>query len=221
MFHRIDNRSILLVPIYQLRYISPRSSQFWVANHDILDLVGNDREFQQNSSWYISSARCGRRNAQSGVATSWWHSSGLREHPIAIGEDVGWIRCQPRDVHKCNRSLLDSHEERILSIALLLLFRITRITLHYPFHESLLSHCHWLGCGRYFAASRHEMLLDEDDSQSSSRIHEHESFLHVSQLHVAYFLALCVQIDGLSTSNKSLRSYLICVYVFVCVFILM
>ena len=35
-----------------------------------------------------------------------------------------------------------------------------------------------------------------------------------------YFLALCEQTDGLFTFNKSHRVYLICVYVFVCVFVL-
>ena len=33
-----------------------------------------------------------------------------------------------------------------------------------------------------------------------------------------YLLALCEQTDGLFTFNGSLRSYMICVYVFVCVF---
>ena len=42
-----------------------------------------------------------------------------------------------------------------------------------------------MGCRRYFAASRLEVLLDEDDSRSSSRVREHRSFLLVSQLHVA------------------------------------
>ena len=69
--------------------------------------------------WYISSARCGPQNALSvlrlcraehrGVSPSWWRSAGSREHPVAIGENCGWIRFQPRDVHKCNRSLLDSN----------------------------------------------------------------------------------------------------------------
>ena len=54
---RIGGRSGLPVPIYLLRCTSPRSSQFWVASHDILVLVGNDREFHHNSFWYISSAR--------------------------------------------------------------------------------------------------------------------------------------------------------------------
>ena len=40
-------------------------------------------------------------------------------------------------------------------------------------------------CGRYFAANRLEVLLDEDDSWSSSRAREHGSSLLVSQLHVA------------------------------------
>ena len=42
-----------------------------------------------------------------------------------------------------------------------------------------------MGCRRYFAASRLEVLLDEDDSRSSSRALERGSFLLVSQLHVA------------------------------------
>ena len=42
-----------------------------------------------------------------------------------------------------------------------------------------------MGCGRYFAASRLEMLLDEDDSRSSSRVREHGSFLLISRVHVA------------------------------------
>ena len=58
-----------------------------------------------------------------------------REHPVAIDNICDWNRFQPRDVHKCNRSLLDSNKEGILSIVLLELFRITRITLHCPFHE--------------------------------------------------------------------------------------
>ena len=41
-----------------------------------------------------------------------------------------------------------------------------------------------MGCRRYFVASRLEVLLDEDDSQSSSRVREHGSFLLLSQLHV-------------------------------------
>ena len=60
----------LPVPIYPLRCTSPRSSQFWAANHDILDLDGNDREFHQSSFWYISSAVSGPRNAVSVPSTS-------------------------------------------------------------------------------------------------------------------------------------------------------
>ena len=42
-----------------------------------------------------------------------------------------------------------------------------------------------MGCRRYFAASRLEVLLDEDDSRSSSRVREHGNSLLVTQLHVA------------------------------------
>ncbi len=192
---RMGSRSGLPVPIYPSRCTSPRSSQFWVANHDILNLVGNDREFHQNCFWYISSARCGPRNALSvpqscrsehhEVDPFWWRSPELRELPVATGEKFGWIRFQPRDVHKCNGLFLDSNKEGILSIALSELFRITRITPHCPIHESSLSHRHWMGCRRYFTANRLEVLLDEDDSRASSRAHEHGSFLLISQLHVA------------------------------------
>ena len=55
----MDGRSGLPAPIYPFRCTSPRSNQFWVANHDMLSLVGSDREFHQNSFWYISSSHCG------------------------------------------------------------------------------------------------------------------------------------------------------------------
>ena len=46
---RMGNRSGLLVPIYPSRWTSPRSNQFRVANHDLLNLIGSDREFHLNS----------------------------------------------------------------------------------------------------------------------------------------------------------------------------
>ena len=62
---RMGSRSGLPVPIYPLRCTSTQSSQFWVAKHDILGLVGNDREFLQVSFWDISSVHCGPQNALS------------------------------------------------------------------------------------------------------------------------------------------------------------
>ena len=193
--HRIGSRSGLPVPIYPLQCTSPQCSQFWVVNHDILDLVENDREFHEIFFWYISSARCGPQSALSVLRfCRAEHRGGLTFLMTLCGMErtssrhwckiFDWIRSQPRDVHKCNRSLLDSNKEGILKIALLELFRITRITLHCPFHKSSLSHRHWMGCRRDFAASQLEVLLDEDDSRSSSRVREHGSFLLVSQLHV-------------------------------------
>ena len=41
-----------------------------------------------------------------------------------------------------------------------------------------------MGCRRYSAASRLEVLLDEDDFRSSSRASELGSVLLLSQLHV-------------------------------------
>ena len=42
-----------------------------------------------------------------------------------------------------------------------------------------------MDCRHYFVADRLEDLVDEVDSRSSSRAHEHENFRLVSQLHVA------------------------------------
>ena len=42
-----------------------------------------------------------------------------------------------------------------------------------------------MGYRRYFAASRLEVLVEEEDFRSSSRVREHGRFLLVSQLHVA------------------------------------
>ena len=42
-----------------------------------------------------------------------------------------------------------------------------------------------MGCRHYFVVDRFEELVDEGDSRSSSRAHEHEHFRLVSQLHVA------------------------------------
>ena len=42
-----------------------------------------------------------------------------------------------------------------------------------------------MGCRHYFVVHRLEELVDEGDSRSSSRAHEHENFRLVSQLHVA------------------------------------
>ena len=96
-----------------------------------------------------------------------------REHPIAIGEDVGWIHFLSRDVHKCNKLFLDSNKEGILSIALLEFFRITQIALHCPCHESSSLIFHQMGCRHYFVVDRVEVLVDECDSRSSSRVREH------------------------------------------------
>ena len=191
----MGNRSGFPVLICPSRCTSPLSSQFWVANHDMLNLVGSDREFLQISFWYISFEHCGPWNAlsvlqfcraeQLEVAPSWWRSSGLRKRPNAIGENFGWIHFLSRDVHECNRQFLDSNKESILSVALSVLFRTTRITLHCPIHGSSPSIRLWMGCRRYFVANRLEVLVDEDDPRSSSRVREHGSFLLVSQLHVA------------------------------------
>ena len=81
-----DGRNGLPVPTYPFRCTSARSSQFWVANHDLLGLVEDDREFLRNFLWDISSARCGPHSTLSvlqfcraehhEVAPSWLRSAG-------------------------------------------------------------------------------------------------------------------------------------------------
>ena len=100
-------------------------------------------------------------------------------------EYVGWIDFLSRDAHKCSKKCLDSNKEGILSIALKKLSRVTQIALHWPCLESSSLIFHLMGCKHYFVADRLEDLVDEDDSRSSSRVHEHENFRLVSQLHVA------------------------------------
>ena len=104
---KMGSRSGLPVPIYlsiAMHFSSVQPILSCDANHDILDLVGNGREFHHNSFWYISSAHCGPQNA---LSVPQFCRAGWRGHPIAIDQHFDWIRCQPRDVHKCNRSLLD------------------------------------------------------------------------------------------------------------------
>ena len=85
---------------------------------------------------------------------------------------------------KCSTQFLDSNWEDIENIALLVLFRTTRITLHCPIRGSSPSNCCWMGCRRYSAASRLEVLLQEDDFRSFWRALERGNVLLLSQLHV-------------------------------------
>ena len=62
----------------------------------------------------------------------------------------------------------------------MLWFHITQIALHCPCPESSSLIFHKMGCRHYFVADRLEDLVDEGDSRSSSRIHEHENFRRVS-----------------------------------------
>ena len=96
----IDGRSGLPVPTYPFRCVCARSSQFWVANHDILGLEENDREFLHNVLpgrqlfCDISSTRWRRygtvsvlqfyRAEHHGVVPSSLRSSGWRVHPVLV-----------------------------------------------------------------------------------------------------------------------------------------
>ena len=104
---------------------------------------------------------------------------------MSIGGYLGWIDSLSSDVRKCSKLCLDSNKEGILSIALWELFRTTQIALHCPCPWSSSLTFHQIGCRHYFVVDRLEDLVDEGDSRSSSRAHEHENFQLVSQLHVA------------------------------------
>ena len=117
----MGDRWIFLCQLVHLDGLLLGPNQFWVANHDMLSIFGSDREFYQSSLWYISSSHCGQRNAllvlqfhrteHHEVVFSWWHSLGLRQRPIASGEDVGWILFLLGNIHKCKKLFLDSNEE--------------------------------------------------------------------------------------------------------------
>ena len=70
------------------------------------------------------------------------------------------------------------------NIVLLVLFRTTRITPHYPIRGSSPSNFCWMGCRRYSAASRHEVLLDENDFRSFWQALELGDVLLLLQLRV-------------------------------------
>ena len=97
---------------------------------------------------------------------------------------VGCIRSQPEVVRKCSGQFLDSNRQDIENIALSVLFRTTRPTLHCPIHGPSLPNFRWMGCRRYFAASRLEVLVDEDDFRSFLQALELGDVLLLSQLHV-------------------------------------
>ena len=76
-----------------------------------------------------------------------------------------------------------------------------------------------MGCTRYFVADRFEDLVDEGNSRSSSRAHEHENI----QFHNCMWQSRHPEVDvylfelGRPVStNGSHRSISICIYVFVC-----
>ena len=178
---RMDSRSGLPVPIYP--------TNFWVAKHEKLDLVGNDREFQ--ISFDTSLPRIVGHMVlflcfSFAVPSTTRSPSLMTKRGIENASSCHWQKVWLDSLfNQCNRSLLDSKKEGILSNARLEMFRISRITLHCPFDESSPSNRHWMGCRRFFATNRLQVLLDEDDSRSSWRVREHKSFRLVSHLHDA------------------------------------
>ena len=82
------------------------------------------------------------------------------------------------------------------NIALEQLSRITQIALHCPCPESSSPMFHNMGCRHYFVEDRLEELVDEGDSRSSSRAHEHENFS-------ACFTTACGNPDTLKSTATS------------------
>ena len=198
---------------------------FWVAKHEKLDLVGSDSEFHQISFWYISSAQCGPRNAVSvpqfcwaehhEVAPYWWRSAGLRKHPVAIGENVGWIRFPSRDVHKCNKLFLDSNKKHSEHCTFGIVLHNSNIIAHFTNHRFRVV-TEWVVVVilLQFGLMTLDLLHELQNAEVFCLFHNCMWQSRQSQV------TLCEQIDGLFTFNGSLRSYLICVYVFVCVLVL-
>ena len=207
---RMGSRSRLLVPLYPFRCTSPRSSQFRVTNHGFMDLVGNDRSIMILSDTTLPRV-VGHEMlflcvcfAVPSTVGSLLLDDVVRdgEHPIAIDENLGLIRFLSRDVHKCDRSLLVPNKECILIIALSELFRLPQISPVYcPCHESSSLSFHQMGCRRHSAASRPEVLVDEDESQ--------------------WKISSCCVNKPMDCPLLTSLSVLISVHVFVCVFVFM
>ena len=128
----MGDRWNLSAPPRPSRCILLQSDQFWVVSHEIKKSCWKRSWIPSKPFWFTSFLNIGRWSAPSVlqfyhddchvVALSFWHSSGLRKHPIAIGVNFGWLYFFSRDVRKCNRQFLDSNKEGILSIALWELF---------------------------------------------------------------------------------------------------
>ena len=123
----------------------------------------------------------------------------------------GWIRFQPRDVRRCNRSLLDSNREGIENTAFSEVFRITQITLHCPFHESSLSNCHkWvvdvillqIGLKSLSMRMTLDLLHELANAEVVCLFHNCMWQSRHSEVNV-YFLELREQTDWLSTHRSS------------------
>ena len=180
------NKSGFLVPVCPYR-CAPLLSP---ANYDMLNLVGSDREFLQISFWDISSVHCGLWNCSFCASVSpyrapraWGRSSGLRKRPVAIGEKL-WLDSlffQEVSTSAIDNSLIPKTKAFSAlyfwnCFAYLEQLYIALFTNHHFWFFT-----EWVG-RRYFVANRLEVLVDEDDSGSSSRVREHWSFLLVSQL---------------------------------------
>ena len=176
---RMGSRSRLLVPLYPFRCTSPRSSQFRVANHGIMDLVGNDR------SIIILSDTSLPRVVDHDVlflcvcfAVPSTVGSLLLDDVVRDGESIqsplmkiwAWFAfSQETSTSGINSSLIPMKKHR-------------------PCHESSsLIFTKWVV---------DVILLQVGLKCSSMRVKVN-----------VYFLVLCEQTDGLSTFNKSLRSY--------------
>ena len=104
-------------------------------------------------------------------------SSGKRVHPVVVCWIFFWIRCQSSIVRKCSTQFLDPNKEDSENIVLLVKFRTTRITSHYPNRGSSPSNFSEWVVDEY-------LLLDEDDFRSLLQALELGDVLLLLQLHV-------------------------------------
>ena len=191
----MDDNWSFSVPTRPSRWTSPRSNQFWVANHVcqvFLEAIVNSLKFVFDTSPPRIMGCEVLLLCLSFTVPSTTRSSPLNDSSgIERASNRHWWRCRLDSLSlqemstKCNKLFLDSNKEGILSIAPLGLFRVTQIALRCPCHESSSLIFHWMGCRHYFVADRLEDLVDDSDSRSSSRVREHGSFRLVSPLHVA------------------------------------
>ena len=204
----------------------------------MLNLVGSDGDFHQNSFWYISFAHCGPRNDLSvpQFCRAEHRGVSLLDNVVLDWESIqsplvktlgGFTFFQEMSTNAIDNSLIPMTKAFWAfhlwnCFAWLGQLYIAHVTNHhFWFFTEWVVGAVLLQIGLKSSSMRTTLnLLHEfTNTRIFGLFHNCMWQSRHSEVNV-YVLAPCDQIDGLFTFNGSLRSYMISVYVFVCVFVL-